>query len=77
VWVLENGQLRAVRVRTGLTDGMTTAILGDALGDQAEVVTGVAAARTTATTPSASSPLIPQRPGGNRPGTTRRQGAGQ
>jgi HlyD family secretion protein len=78
VWVLENGQLRAVRVRTGLTDGMTTAVLGDSLGDETEVVTGVAAARTTATSPSSSSPLIPQRPGGNRPGTTtRRQGTGR
>jgi hypothetical protein len=78
VWVLENGQLRSVRVRIGLTDGMTTAVLGDLLGEQVQVVTGVAAAKTTATAPSSSSPLIPQRPGGNRQGnTTRRQGTGR
>jgi HlyD family secretion protein len=78
VWVLTNGQLQPVRVRTGISDGMTTAILGGDLEEQAQVVTGVAA--TAAAAPASGSPLIPQRPGGNRQqggANTRRPGTGQ
>jgi HlyD family secretion protein len=69
VWILDNGQLRPVSVRVGLSDGLTTAILSGRLDDQAIVATGLAATTTTAA-PAASSPLVPQRP-------TRRQGTGR
>lgn len=82
VWVLNNGQLQPVRVRTGISDGTTTAILDAQLDDQALVVTGMAVAQTTAA-PASGSPLIPQRPGANRQGAgagagaARRQGTGR
>jgi hypothetical protein len=75
--VLESGQLQPIDVKTGLTDGMTTAVVDGALAERAEVITGIAAQAASAA-PAASSPLIPQRPGGSRAGaTTRRQGAGR
>ena len=82
VWVLTNGQLEPIRVRTGISDGTTTAILDGQLDEQTLVVTGVAVAQTTAA-PNSGSPLIPQRPGGNRQGAgagaggARRQGTGR
>jgi HlyD family secretion protein len=76
VWVLEDGHLRPVDVRIGLTDGLITAVTNGELVERADVVTGMTAPSTAAAPPS-SSPLIPQRPGGNRRGNaTRRQGAG-
>jgi len=70
VWVFSEGQLEAATVRTGITDGTTTAILGGDLEEGSYVVTGVttaplAAAQTTA------SPLLPF--GGRRPGGGARQ----
>jgi HlyD family secretion protein len=75
VWTLENGQLKPVRVRTGVSDGVITAVLEGELADGATVVTGVAASTMTAGS-TASSPLFPRRPGGNRQGgsATRTQG---
>jgi HlyD family secretion protein len=67
VWALENGQLHPIRVRTGVNDGLFTAIVGGELPEGAIVVTGVAssAGMASANQP-ASSPLIPRRPGVNR-----------
>jgi HlyD family secretion protein len=78
VWVLNGTQLEPVRVRTGISDGMTTAIVGGDLDEHAQIVTGIAATQTAAR-PSSGSPLIPQRPGGNRPqgGNAQRQGTGR
>ena len=79
VWVMRGGQLQPVRVRTGLTDSTTTAIVEGDLVENAQVVTGLRPAGAAAAA-STVSPLIPQRPGGNRQqGATgnRRQGAGQ
>jgi HlyD family secretion protein len=42
VYVLEGGAPRAVEVRLGLTDGMSTELLGDALAEGAEVIVGTA-----------------------------------
>jgi HlyD family secretion protein len=77
LWTLQDGQLRSVRVRTGISDGATTAIVGGELTETAQVVTGVATTSAAAAQPS-SSPLLPfggRRPvgggnGGGRPGGT-------
>jgi HlyD family secretion protein len=62
VWVLDEGQPRAVAVKPGVTDGATTAIVDGSLSEGTRVITG-AAASTTASAQS-SSPFIPQRRGG-------------
>ena len=67
VWTLREGQLAAVPVRTGISDGTASAILDGDLTEHMAVVTG-ATATTTAPAASTTSPLIPQRPGGNRQG---------
>jgi HlyD family secretion protein len=78
VWTLREGQPHPVPVEIGLSDGVTTAITGGELREEMPVVTGALSAGS-APTASASSPLIPQRPGGNRPagGAQRNQGVGR
>ena len=79
VWVMRDGQLQPVRVRPGISDGTTTAIVDGELTEDTQVVTGVATAAATAAATGGSSPLIPQRPGGGpgagRPGAV--TGAGR
>jgi HlyD family secretion protein len=41
VWVLESGQLKAIPVKAGITDGMFTEVSGDGIVPGLEVVTGV------------------------------------
>jgi HlyD family secretion protein len=65
VWTLRDGQLQPVTVQTGLSDGTTSAIVGGDLRENTPVVTGAPVASTGTAAPAAS-PLIPQRPGGNR-----------
>jgi len=69
VFVNDNGQLRPVRVQTGITDGTTTAITGGDLAENIQVVTGVAIQSASAAQPS-TSPLLPfgRGRGGNRGG---------
>jgi HlyD family secretion protein len=67
VWTLQDGNLRPVRVQTGISDGTATAITGGELADGTPVVTGMAAAATASGAP-ATSPLLPF--GGRRPGST-------
>jgi HlyD family secretion protein len=43
VYVLQNGEPRAVEVRLGLNDGSSTELVGDALAEGTEVVVGIAA----------------------------------
>ena len=74
VYLFQDGQLHPVSVKVGISDGTTTAVSSPDLHERATVVTGLAASATTPT-PSASSPLIPQRPGGNRQGGQNRTGA--
>lgn len=76
VWVMADGRLTSVPVRTGATDGVTTELVGASLDEGFLVVTEVktgqssaAAARTTS-----SNPLVRQAgpmPGGPPPGGTR------
>lgn len=79
VWTLEEGQLAPVRVRTGITDGIFTAIVEGELPEDALIVTGVSSSTAAVSNQRTSSPLIPQRPGGSRQGgsNTRPQGTGR
>lgn len=77
-WLNANNQLKAVRLRLGITDGTYTELLSGELAVGQEVVTGVvtpaqAAASTT------RSPLMPGGPGGRggMPGGGQRGGGGR
>ncbi len=74
VWTVgPEGEPRPVQVRTGLSDGTTTAILAGDLGEDAVVVTGMAT-QAGAPAQASGSPLLPRRPGGgggNRQGGAR------
>jgi len=77
VWVLRNGQLQQIAVEIGISNGVETAITGGDLAENATVVTGLQASAATAPAPTGS-PLIPQRPGGNRQGAgAANRGAGR
>jgi HlyD family secretion protein len=78
IWQYENGALRAVRVRLGITDETWTELVDPELAEGALVVTGVTLSGATESggrpqTPATNNPLMgPQRPGG--PGGGRPQG---
>ena len=72
VWMMAGGQLQAVPVSAGVSDGVNTAILDGALPEGASVATGVRVAQTASAAPTTASPLLPRFPGG-----TRGAGAGQ
>jgi HlyD family secretion protein len=72
VWTLgPEGEPRPVPVRTGISDGTTTAILEGGLQEDQAVVTGMSAPAGTQAQ-AGGSPLIPRRPGA---GGAARQGA--
>jgi len=73
VWVLRAGKLQLLRVRTGVTDGATTAVLGGDLKEGDQVVTGVTEPGAAATQQTNTSPLIPF---GRRGGGAGNRGAG-
>ena len=75
VFVMRDGQLQAVRVRPGVSDGSVTAVGEGELTEDMQVVTGNAIADTNTAAPAAT-PFMPQRPGGNRQGQAR-TGAGR
>jgi HlyD family secretion protein len=56
--VLRTGKLEVVRVRTGVSDGAMTAVVGGELKEGDQVVTGVSAAGAAAAQTN-TSPLIP------------------
>lgn len=67
VWQLREGMLEPVRIRTGLSDGTTVAVLGGPLTEGAQIVTNATTGQTTAAAPTTASPLMPtmpRRPGG-------------
>jgi len=49
VWILADGQLQAVRVKVGITDGVNSEIVSGDLPDQAQLAIGAATASTTST----------------------------
>ena len=64
VWVPgAEGEPTPVRVETGITDGVTTAITGGGLSDGAEVITAATATASASPGQQSGSPLIPRRPG--------------
>jgi HlyD family secretion protein len=74
VWVLDHDQPRAVRVRPGITDGATTALLDAPLQEGDRVITGSAGSGPVA---QSSSPFIPQRRGGGGAAASRGQVGGR
>jgi HlyD family secretion protein len=76
VWALRDGKLQLVRVRTGVTDGATTAIVGGELKEGDRVVTGIAEPGAAATSQSTSNPLLPFGRRGGGAGANRGAGAG-
>ena len=74
VWALRDGKLQLLRVRTGVTDGAMTAIVGGDLKEGDRVVTGITEPGG-AVTPQTANPLLPfgRRGGG---GGARGGGAG-
>lgn len=79
VWIVgPGGEPRPIAVKAGISNGTTTAIEGD-IPDNAQVITGAATA-AMANQQRSGSPLVPQRPGGNRqrggaPSASRQTGA--
>ncbi len=67
-WLHIDKQLKAVRLRLGITDGTNTELLGGELQPGTELVTGVlmSGARPTAVGAGAGNPLLPQRGGPGR-----------
>src|SRR5262245_29469282 len=72
VWALRDGKLQLLRVRTGVTDGAMTAIVGGELKEGDRVVTGITDPGATATSQTAN-PLLPF---GRRGGGAGARGAG-
>ena len=67
VWLDAGGQLKAVRLRLGITDGTYTELLSGELAAGQELVTAVITPAQAAAA-STRSPLMPGGPGGGRPG---------
>ena len=76
VWTLRDGQLQPLAVQTGITDGRSTAIIGGDVAENTPIVTGVAASTAAPSRATNASPLVPQRPGGNRQGGAARANGG-
>jgi len=76
VWALRDGKLQLLRVRTGVTDGAMTAIVGGELKEGDRVVTGITDPGATVTSQTAN-PLLPfGRRGGGAGAGARGAGAG-
>jgi HlyD family secretion protein len=69
VWVLKENRLVPIAVRASVSDGATTAVIAEDLGEGDRVVTATAAAgELRAASAATASPLLPRRPGANRSG---------
>jgi HlyD family secretion protein len=79
VWVMRDGAVQEVRVRTGVTDGVQTAVREGDLREGDRVITAVADLAASATPAAgASSPLLPVgRRGGGQGAAAGRAGAGR
>jgi len=76
VWVLRDAKLQVVRVRTGVTDGAMTAIVGGELKEGDRVVTGITEPGASGTTQTTANPLLPFGRRGGGAGGNRGAGAG-
>jgi HlyD family secretion protein len=77
VWVLRSGALQAVRVRTGVTDGALTAIVGGDLKEGDQVVTAVTDQAIVSAKTTTGSPLLPFGRRGGAGTTGNRAGGGR
>jgi len=75
VWVLREGKLQPLRVRTSVTDGAMTAIVGGDLKEGDQVVTGTSEPGAATTQQTNTSPLIPFGRRGGGAGGNRGAGA--
>lgn len=66
VWKVEGGQLRAVPVKLGLTDGVVTEVVSGELKEGDKLATAVATNGNSKTATQTRSPFTPARPGGRR-----------
>jgi HlyD family secretion protein len=73
VWVLHDGKLQLLRVRTGITDGAMTAIVAGELKEGDRVVTGITDPGGATATAQTANPLLPF---GRRGGAAGTRGAG-
>ena len=73
VWALRDGKLQLLRVRTGVTDGAMTAIVGGELKEGDRVVTGITDPGGATATAQTANPLLPF---GRRGGAAGTRGAG-
>jgi len=60
VWILVDGQLQAVQVRSGITGGSNVAVSGNGLQEGAVVATGQIETTVAAATLGGGNPLLPQ-----------------
>ena len=68
LWVLTDGRLQSVSVRTGITDGTNVAVTASELQDGTRVATGVVQPGQASAAAAGGSPLIPLPPFGRRGG---------
>jgi HlyD family secretion protein len=67
LWTVdEDGQLAVIPVRTGISDGINTVVMGRSLEEGQQVIAGVSSQATT--TSSVNSPFQQQQSGSRRPG---------
>ncbi|MEN6624605.1 MAG: efflux RND transporter periplasmic adaptor subunit [Candidatus Sumerlaeia bacterium] len=64
IWVTDNGQLKQLRVRVGITDGIDTAVSGREVAEGMNVVTGIQTVQAASAAGSSTgpSPFVPQMP---------------
>ena len=74
IWTTENGFVRPIRVKVGLTDDVQTEVSGEGLAEGTEVVIGEQQAQPAASSDT-KNPFVPQFPGrGNRTSTASTSG---
>ena len=76
IWVMNNGVMTPVPVRTGVSDGVQVAVLSG-VDEGAQVVTGVATTSAASTATTSGSPLMPSFPRRNANGGGSRPAAGR
>jgi HlyD family secretion protein len=63
LWLKQGEKIIPIRVRTGITDGSMTEIMGN-IKEGDEIITGTVSSTSNKTTPQQQNPFAPQMPGG-------------
>jgi HlyD family secretion protein len=63
LWVKQGDKLIPVRVKTGITDGSMTEVIGN-IKEGDEVITGIVSSAASKTSTQQQNPFAPQMPGG-------------